>query len=41
MLLVQLISLSLADGFDFLSTGGGATLEYITDEKINCFEDAL
>lgn len=32
---------NLADGFDFLSTGGGATLEYITDEKINCFEDAL
>ena len=31
----------LADGFDFLSTGGGATLEYITDEKIKCFEDAL
>lgn len=32
---------NLADGFNFLSTGGGATLEYITDEKINCFEDAL
>lgn len=32
---------NLADGFDFLSTGGGATLEYITDEKIKCFEDAL
>ena len=32
---------NLADGFDFLSTGGGATLEYLTEVKINCFEDAL
>ncbi len=32
---------NLADGFDFLSTGGGATLEYITDEKIQCFEENL
>lgn len=25
--------------FDFLSTGGGASLEYIATKKINCFED--
>lgn len=25
--------------FDFLSTGGGATLEYIADKKIKCFEE--
>ena len=25
--------------FEFLSTGGGATLEYIANKKINCFED--
>ena len=29
--------LSYADVFDFLSTGGGATLEYIVEKKINCF----
>ena len=25
--------------FDFLSTGGGASLEYIATKKLNCFED--
>lgn len=30
---------NLADTFDFLSTGGGATLKYIISEKIECFED--
>ncbi len=29
--------LSYSDVFDFLSTGGGATLEYIVEKKINCF----
>lgn len=29
--------LSYADVFDFLSTGGGATLEYIVEKKIKCF----
>ncbi|MDE6141828.1 MAG: phosphoglycerate kinase, partial [Bacilli bacterium] len=31
--------LNYADVFDFLSTGGGATLEYIVEKKINCFGD--
>ena len=31
--------LNYADVFDFLSTGGGATLEYIVDKHINCFGD--
>ena len=26
-------------GFSFVSTGGGATLEYIATNKLNCFED--
>jgi len=26
------------DAFDFLSTGGGASLEYIADKEINCFK---
>ena len=25
--------------FDFLSTGGGATLDYIASKALNCFED--
>lgn len=29
--------LSYSDVFDFLSTGGGATLEYIVEKKIKCF----
>lgn len=29
--------LSYADIFDFLSTGGGATLEYIVDKSLSCF----
>lgn len=28
-----------ASAFDYLSTGGGATLEYISKEKIECFEE--
>ena len=31
----------LNKSFDFLSTGGGATLEYIASGKIACFEDEL
>ncbi|MCH5167798.1 MAG: phosphoglycerate kinase [Erysipelotrichales bacterium] len=31
--------LGFQDSFDFLSTGGGATLEYIANKKIACFED--
>lgn len=31
--------LGYANSFDFLSTGGGATLEYIANKKINCFEE--
>ena len=31
--------LGFKDSFDFLSTGGGATLEYIANKKMNCFED--
>ena len=31
--------LQYEDAFDFLSTGGGASLEYIADKEINCFKD--
>ena len=31
--------LGYKDIFDFLSTGGGATLEYIATKKIKCFEE--
>lgn len=31
--------LGYTDSFDFLSTGGGATLEYIASKKIKCFEE--
>lgn len=31
--------LGFNNDFDFLSTGGGATLEYIASKKISCFED--
>lgn len=31
--------LGFNNSFDFLSTGGGATLEYIASKKISCFED--
>lgn len=31
--------LGYEDNFEFLSTGGGATLEYIATKKIACFED--
>ena len=31
--------LGYIDNFDFLSTGGGATLEYIANKKIACFEE--
>ena len=30
--------LKYEDAFDFLSTGGGASLEYIADKEINCFK---
>ena len=30
--------LQYEDAFDFLSTGGGASLEYIADREINCFK---
>lgn len=30
--------LQYEDAFDFLSTGGGASLEYIADKAINCFK---
>lgn len=32
-------NLGFYNKFDFISTGGGATLEYIAKEKIECFED--
>lgn len=31
--------LGYSHNFNFLSTGGGATLEYIANKKISCFED--
>ncbi len=31
--------LGFNNDFDFLSTGGGATLEYISSKKISCFEE--
>lgn len=31
--------LGYENSFDFLSTGGGATLEYISDKKISCFDE--
>lgn len=31
--------LGYENAFDFLSTGGGATLEYIADKKISCFDE--
>lgn len=31
--------LGYENNFDFLSTGGGATLEYIANKKLNCFEE--
>ena len=30
--------LQYKDAFDFLSTGGGASLEYIADKEIKCFK---
>lgn len=32
-------SLGYQDAFNYLSTGGGATLEYIANKKLNCFEE--
>ena len=32
-------TLGYADAFNYLSTGGGATLEYIADKKVKCFEE--
>ena len=31
--------LGYEDAFDFLSTGGGATLEYIATKNISCFDE--
>lgn len=32
-------NLGFIDTFDFLSTGGGATIEYIINKKLKCFEE--
>ncbi len=32
-------SLGYKDAFDFLSTGGGATLDYLANKKLKCFEE--
>ena len=32
-------TLGYQDAFNYLSTGGGATLEYIADKKLKCFEE--
>ena len=32
-------TLGYADAFNYLSTGGGATLEYIAEKKLKCFEE--
>lgn len=37
--LASINKFGLSDQIDYISTGGGATLEYITDKKINCFEE--
>ena len=37
--LASINNLGYKTGFDFLSTGGGATLEYIANKKIAVFED--
>lgn len=31
--------LGYAESFDFLSTGGGATLDYIANKEIKCFKE--
>jgi phosphoglycerate kinase len=31
--------LGYEDAFDFLSTGGGATLDYIATGKLKCYEE--
>ena len=37
--LASINTLGYQDAFDFMSTGGGATLEYIANKKLNCFEE--
>lgn len=37
--LASIASLHQESSFDYLSTGGGATLEYIATKKLACFED--
>ena len=37
--LASINNLGYKSDFDFLSTGGGATLEYIANKKIAIFED--
>ena len=37
--LASINTLGYQDAFNFMSTGGGATLEYIANKKLNCFEE--
>ena len=37
--LASINNLGYADAFNFLSTGGGATLDYIASKKLKCFEE--
>lgn len=39
--LASINKLGYREDFDFLSTGGGATLEYLATKKIKCFEDEI
>ena len=32
-------TLGYQDAFNFMSTGGGATLEYIANKRLNCFDE--
>ena len=37
--LASINTLGYQDAFNYLSTGGGATLKYIADKKLKCFEE--
>jgi phosphoglycerate kinase len=37
--LASINTLGYQDAFNYLSTGGGATLEYIANKKLKCFEE--
>ena len=37
--LASINTLGYQDAFNYMSTGGGATLEYIADKKLKCFEE--